>query len=205
MPTPLEDAQLIVTKLVTQFSIEPPPSLHRYLAEVLEWNVTLSLVSRKDPLAATERLLGESFELGQLLGVEAVEKVADVGSGAGFPGLVWALVYPYMGVTLIERRQRRAAFLERTALALAASNVVVVPQDLRDVPRETPFDLIATMAVGDPVEVAEHVEARLIDGGRFASTVPRDFRSAPQLGSRLRLERRVDGKFGCYVIYRSGV
>lgn len=204
-----EGVQVIVNKAVAQFSLSAPAPLSRYLADVLEWNSVLSLVSRKDPLAACERLLFESIELGQLLDVEHVGRLADVGSGAGFPGMVWALMAPQLKTVLIERREKRALFLERTSRALGAGNVTVLASDLKDVSRETPlldsFELVTAVAVGDPAEIADDVSRLLVDGGRFASTVARETRSSDQLGSSLTLEKRVEGKFGCYVVYRRGV
>jgi 16S rRNA (guanine(527)-N(7))-methyltransferase RsmG len=203
-----KDAQAIVSKAVTHFECDAPPALSRYLSEVLQWNDVLNLVSRKDPIAACARLLFESIELGQVLDIGRARLVADVGSGAGFPGMVWALMHPDLHMTLIERREKRALFLERTSRALGAGNVRVLATDIRDVPREIiadRFDLISTMAVGDPSVLAADIEPLLLEGGRFASTVPRDFIAAPRLATGLQLERRVDGKFGCYIIYRNGV
>jgi 16S rRNA (guanine527-N7)-methyltransferase len=55
--------------------------------------------------------------------------VADVGAGAGLPGLVWALVRPDLRVVLIEPLLRRATFLERTVDALGLAGRVVVARD----------------------------------------------------------------------------
>ncbi|MCC7491824.1 MAG: 16S rRNA (guanine(527)-N(7))-methyltransferase RsmG [Fimbriimonadaceae bacterium] len=54
-------------------------------------------------------------------------RVADLGSGAGLPGLVLAIVMPTWQVTLIEALQRRAAFLLETARRLKLSNVTIEP------------------------------------------------------------------------------
>jgi 16S rRNA (guanine527-N7)-methyltransferase len=209
MPAPEEEAQLVVNKAIATFSFGAPPTLARYLSEVLEWNSVLALISRRDPLAACERLLFESLELGQLLDIGSAGRVADVGSGAGFPGLVWALMFPRLEVVLIERREKRALFLERTIRKLGATNVSVVARDLGDVSRETSlpgtFDLVTTVAVGDPTDVADDVERVLKSNGRFASTIAREAHAQAQVGSSLILERRLDGKFGCYAIYRRGV
>ncbi len=209
MPTPVNDIQIIVNKAVTRFSLGDPAVLIRYLSELLEWNSVLGLVSRKDPLGACERLLFESIELGQLLEVEHSVRAADVGSGAGFPGLVWALTTPSLEMVLIERREKRALFLERTSRTLGAGNVTVMASDLKDVSRETSplgaFELVSTVAVGNPADIVEDVEDLLVDGGRFASTVAREAQTPLRLGGSLLLEKRVEGKFGCYVIYRRGV
>ena len=210
MPTPLESAQSVVTKAFTDLRGDPPAALVQYLADVLEWNSVLSLVSRKNPVSACERLLLESVELGERLQVERVARLADVGSGAGFPGFVWAIMYPSVEVILVERREKRALFLERTARKLAAGNVAVLARDLEDVSRETGslakrVDLVTAMAVGEPSALAEDVERLLVEDGRFASTVPRNVEPAVRLGSSLGLIERFDGKFGCYAIYRRGV
>lgn len=209
MCTPEENAQLIVTKSVAQFAFSAPATLARYLAEVLEWNPVLSLISRKDPIAACERLLFESIELGQLVDVATARRIADVGSGAGFPGMVWALLFPDLDVTLVERREKRALFLERTARGLGAGNVTVIAMDLRAVVSETQLagacDLVSAVAVGDPAAISDEVARLLIVGGRFASTVPREIPPAATIGSGLHLAQRFEGKFGCYTIYRRGV
>jgi 16S rRNA (guanine527-N7)-methyltransferase len=209
MPTPQESAQLIVNKAITELSFPPSAALTGFLAQVLEWNSTLGLVSRKDPPAACERLFCESLELGRHVDVGGVRRLADVGSGAGFPGLVWAVLFPRVNVVLIERRQKRALFLERTSRMVGAGNVIVLPDDLGHVSRETPpdraFDLVTTVAVGDPARLAEDVERMLLPGGRFASTVSRDTALRTRLGAHLVLLDRTQGKFGCYAIYRRGV
>lgn len=209
MSTPIESAQSIVNKAITELHSALPGPLARYLAEVLEWNTVLSLVSRKDPVAACERLLFESIELGQRLEVDRVGRLADVGSGAGFPGLVWALMYPTVEVVLIERREKRALFLDRTSRMLAAGNVTVLTAELGEISREIGsherFDLVTAVAVGEPATIADHAEALLNSSGRFASTISRKRNAPAHLGPTLRLLERVEGKFGCYAIYGRGV
>lgn len=183
--------------------------LARYLAEVLEWNSSLSLVSRKDPLAACERLLFESIELGRLLGLETRLRIADVGSGAGFPGAVWALFHPQLELVLIERREKRALFLERATRTVGATNLLVLASDLHDVASDPAsanrFDLVASVAVGDPSLIGRDVEQMLVVNGRFASTISREIPPPSVIGGALRLEQRHEGEFGCYVVYRRGV
>jgi 16S rRNA (guanine527-N7)-methyltransferase len=209
MPPSQASAQSVVNKAVTAFDLGAQPVLERYLSEVLAWNPTLGLVSRKDPLAATERLLFESIEFGRTLGVQDVHRAADVGSGAGFPGVVWALLHPSLRVLLIERRDRRALFLERTCRALDIANASVVARDLRDIAGDPAvpqtLDLVASVAVGNLAMVGAEAERLLNDAGRFASTVPRRQAAPSFVGTHLQLAQRIEGKFGCYAIYRRGV
>jgi 16S rRNA (guanine527-N7)-methyltransferase len=73
--------------------------------------------------------------------------VADVGSGAGLPGLVWALVRPDLQVTLIEPLLRRATFLSEVVTELSlAGRVAVVRARAEDVAPRT-FDVVTARAV----------------------------------------------------------
>ena len=75
--------------------------------------------------------------------------VADVGSGAGLPGLVWAIARPDLNLTLIEPLVRRTAFLEEAVQALELDRVRVVRSRAEDV--DDAFDVVTARAVA-PLE-----------------------------------------------------
>lgn len=208
MQAPHPEAQAIVTKSLTRFDCGSPGLLASFLSEVLRWNPTLGLVSKREPVAACQRLVMESLELARVLNLTR-GRIADVGSGAGFPGVVWALDLPELEVTMIERREKRALFLERTCRTLPLPNATAVALDARDAASSPDytrsFDLVVTMAVGDPAALAFAIEPLLKDPARFVSTIAASNTAPGIVGSHLRLERRLDGEFGCYAIYRSGV
>ncbi len=189
----------------------PGAPLERYLHELLRWNAELGLVAKSNPIATFGRLVIESAEFGDVVSRAhgaAVRRVADVGSGGGFPGIVWRLIYPQWSFTLIERRERKAAFLEQLVRHLAL-DVEVVAADARDVSRrdayrET-FDVVATMAVGEPARTAPQVEDLLVDGGLFATTMPSDAPAPESCGRRFVLEADHRAQFGRYATYRKRV
>lgn len=73
--------------------------------------------------------------------------VADVGTGAGLPGLVWAIARPDLEVTLIEPLLRRTVFLEEMCDVLELDNVVVMRARAEDVVEQ--FDVVTARAVAD--------------------------------------------------------
>ncbi len=75
--------------------------------------------------------------------------VADVGSGAGLPGIVWAIARPDLDITLIEPLLRRTVFLEEAVEALGLSRVTVRRSRAEDV--EATFDVVTARAVA-PLE-----------------------------------------------------
>lgn len=76
------------------------------------------------------------------------EKLIDVGTGAGFPGLVLAIAYPNLAVTLLEPTMKKCVFLESVIKDLKLTNVTVVNKRAEDYTemREA-FDLATTRAV----------------------------------------------------------
>lgn len=71
--------------------------------------------------------------------------VADVGSGAGLPGLVWAIARPDLNVTLIEPLLRRTRFLDEAVERLGLTNVTVLRARAEDVSDQ--FDVVTARAV----------------------------------------------------------
>lgn len=71
--------------------------------------------------------------------------VADVGTGAGLPGLVWAIARPDLSVTLIEPLLRRTVFLDEMCEELGLDNVRVVRARAEEVHEE--FDVVTARAV----------------------------------------------------------
>jgi 16S rRNA (guanine527-N7)-methyltransferase len=113
VPHPLREAQLTVVA--------------RYLDLLIRWNQRLNLTAIREPEEIVTRHFGESFFAASKLfppGGAAGARLVDVGSGAGFPGLAMR-VYAPLQVTLIESRQRKAAFLREAARVLGFRDVEV--------------------------------------------------------------------------------
>ena len=99
-------------------SRETLAELDRFAALLLRWNSTVNLVARTDEPFLWVRHIADSLQLAPLMGPQP-ERAIDLGSGAGFPGLILALA---TGVPfdLIEADQRKAAFLREAARVTSA-------------------------------------------------------------------------------------
>ena len=100
-----------------------------YLKLLLEWNRHVNLFSRHDVPRLAERHLLESVAWVRALPEPLASPLLDLGSGAGFPGVPLAVLFPQLHVVLVESRKKRALFLQRVVreLELGAS-VTVVPE-----------------------------------------------------------------------------
>jgi 16S rRNA (guanine527-N7)-methyltransferase len=89
--------------------------------------------------------------------------VADVGSGAGLPGLVWAIARPDVHVTLIEPLLRRTTFLEQAVADLGLTNVTVLRSRAEDVTQS--FDVVTARAVAALDKLARWCMPLVTPGG----------------------------------------
>lgn len=115
--------------------------LEQHYELMLRWNKTINL-TRIEGEQAVERHYAESLFLGTCLPPGPL-RIADVGSGAGFPGIPVAILRPEATVSLIESHQRKAVFLKEAARALP--NVTVVARRAEEV--QDGFDWVVSRAV----------------------------------------------------------
>jgi 16S rRNA (guanine527-N7)-methyltransferase len=97
--------------------------LRAYLDALLFWNRKLALVSQSDPKQIIDKHLADSLFAASCC-VDG-EPVVDLGSGAGFPGVVVAIARPASTVCLIESRGKKVSFLEQARRATGALNLII--------------------------------------------------------------------------------
>ena len=100
--------------------------IQEYIRLLLKWNQSVSLTSVVDPAEILARHFGESMFICSLIPVEKC-RLADIGSGAGFPGLAVKIACPELRLTLIESNKKKCAFLSEVVRALELENVEVMP------------------------------------------------------------------------------
>lgn len=138
--------------------------LEAHLELMLRWNRILNLTAIRNREEAIERHYCESLFLGARLPAGALT-VADVGSGAGFPGFPVAVLRPDCTVTLIESHQRKAVFLREASRKQA--NIRVLAKRAEEVKER--FEWVISRAVSyedlSPVLKKLAPNADLLTGG----------------------------------------
>ena len=110
-----------------------------------EWNGTHNLTGAKTINAIHDNILDSLYPL---TFIPHPESLLDVGTGAGFPGLILAAAWPVIPVVLAEPLGKRAAFLKFAAMEMGLSNVTVAKMRVESLNHE-PFGLITSRAVTD--------------------------------------------------------
>jgi len=127
---------------ILELSAEQVEELERHYALLRRWNRVLNLTSIKSTEEAVERHYCESLFLAARLPKTKL-RIADIGSGAGFPGFPVAVVRDDCEVTLIESHQRKAVFLREASRG--RQSIRVLSQRAEDVDEH--FDLVVSRAV----------------------------------------------------------
>ncbi|HTW16215.1 MAG TPA: 16S rRNA (guanine(527)-N(7))-methyltransferase RsmG [Nocardioides sp.] len=131
------------------FSSARFPLAEQYAALLATDGVVRGLIGPREAPRLWDRHLLNCAVLGDLLPPEAT--VADIGSGAGLPGLVLAVARPDLRMTLIEPLLRRTIFLEEVVAELALDNVEVIRGRADALHGQRRFDVVTSRAVA-PLE-----------------------------------------------------
>ena len=118
---------------------------------------------RERPQQITKHLLDSLTVLPWLQG----GRVADVGSGAGFPGIPLAIVAPDKHIALIESVGKKCRFLEHVRDALGLENVEVVQSRAETYQPAQRFDTVLARAVGPTADVVKYAGALVSGSGRL--------------------------------------
>jgi 16S rRNA (guanine527-N7)-methyltransferase len=162
--------------------------VRRYAADLAEHGIVLGLIGPFEPARLWSRHVLNSGLLAPFLPQGA--SVADVGSGAGLPGLVLAAARPDLRMTLIEPMERRVAWLEEERARLGLENVVVERSRAEDAAPGR-FDVVTARAVGALGGLLPITAPLARPGGRLAllkgAAVEAELAKAEKVVRRLRL------------------
>ncbi|MEO8029148.1 MAG: 16S rRNA (guanine(527)-N(7))-methyltransferase RsmG [Bryobacteraceae bacterium] len=117
----------------------------RHLELIEEANRQFNLTRITSPREAAIKHVADSLLPWKLFA--GAKTVLDIGSGAGFPGIPLAVVFPETQFTLAESIQKKARFLESAIEALQLSNVLVTSQRAEDLLKTERFDILTARAV----------------------------------------------------------
>lgn len=132
-------------------------SLLTLLAELADWNSRCNLTAIRDPEQMLRKHLLDSLAVLPYLGGRTV---ADIGTGAGFPGLPLAIANPTRQYTLIEATGKKVRFVSHGVERLGLTNVAVIHARAEVWRAPAPFDRVLARALGSLAEfvrVAGHL------------------------------------------------
>lgn len=138
----------------------------------------------RDPASAVDAHVADALVALDLAAVRAARRVADLGSGAGFPGLVLAAALPDAELSLVESSRRKCVFLARAASEMKLSNVVVVAERAESWTEGLDTrDLVTARALAPLAVLVEYAAPLLVQGGALLAWKGRRDRAAEADGA----------------------
>lgn len=140
-----------------------------YMSLLSKWNAVYNLTAIRDPAQMLVQHLLDS--LAAIPAFRTAEKVLDVGSGGGLPGIVLAIwaqeSRPQMQVSLIDTVHKKTAFLTQVKAELGLSNVAVHTGRVEQLSPDRQFDVITSRAFADLSDFVQWAGHLLAPGGKF--------------------------------------
>lgn len=146
-------------------------ALARYEEELLDWNTRMNLTAIRTVEEVRVKHFLDSLTCAPVMRESPPQRVIDIGTGAGFPGLVLKIAFPGLQVTLVESVGKKVKFCEHITQVLGLDQVTIV-QDraealgLQRAHREQ-YDLAVARAVAKMPVLAEYLLPLVRVGGRM--------------------------------------
>src|SRR5215475_325770 len=136
-------------KFQISVSDQQTTQIQRYMEMLLAWNEKINLTAIRDPVEILYRHFCESMYAAQMVPFQN-GRLADIGSGAGFPGLPIKILAPEVEVFVVESNAKKGTFLAEVVRELGLTNVRVLISRYEELGEElAPLDFVCSRAVGE--------------------------------------------------------
>jgi 16S rRNA (guanine527-N7)-methyltransferase len=139
--------------------------LEIYLATLKKWNKVYNLTAINEDSEIIVKHFLDSLSVNQY--IQNSRRILDVGTGAGFPGLVLALFNPEKSFVLVDGVSKKISFLQEMIGKLNLKNVIAVHTKVEQYNVAEQFDIIISRAFADIKKMTKLTSHLIKDGGKF--------------------------------------
>lgn len=132
-------------------TLEQLEQFELYYQELVAWNEKMNLTGITEREQVYMKHFYDSLSLAFYQNMNEVKSMADIGSGAGFPGIPLKICFPHLKLTIIDSLSKRISFLQHVCNALKLSEVQLIHGRAEDIARQfihrDAYDLVTARAV----------------------------------------------------------
>ena len=134
-------------KINIELTKEQKSQLEKFYQLLIEWNKQINLTRITDKEDVYLKHFYDSLTIAKVIDLSKIDTLCDVGTGAGFPGIVLKIVYPNLKITLVDSLQKRINYLNQITKELNLKDIKAIHTRGEDY-KET-FDVVTSRAVAN--------------------------------------------------------
>ena len=123
--------------------------LNRYYELLVEWNEKINLTAITEKKDVYLKHFYDSLTLTKIIDLSTVSTFADIGTGAGFPGIVIKIFFPDIHITLIDSLNKRTDFLKLVINELKLDKIEVVTSRAEELKTREKYEVVTARAVAN--------------------------------------------------------
>lgn len=134
-------------ELKIEITPEQSEQLNKYYELLIEWNERINLTSITKKEDVYLKHFYDSLTLSKALDLKSISTFCDIGTGAGFPGMVIKILFPHLKVTLLDSLNKRTEFLKLVIKELNLKEIEVINSRAEDYKNREYYDAVTARAV----------------------------------------------------------
>lgn len=139
--------------------------LLRYLELLIKWNKAYNLTAIREPEQMCRRHIVDSLAV--IPHMDLTQRILDVGTGPGLPGMIISLMFPDTDMTLLDSNGKKTRFLFQVKTEFKLSNVEIINQRVEQFQPSTPFQIITSRAFASLHDMTHWCQHLLATDGCF--------------------------------------
>ena len=155
------------------FDQEQINQFDEYYEILVEWNKVMNLTGITEYQEVVEKHFLDSLSIVKVMDMDQAERVIDIGTGAGFPGIPLKIAFPKLDIVLLDSLNKRIRFLDHVIEELGLEGIRTIHGRAEDYARDGKyrerFDLCVSRAVANLSSLSEYCLPYVKVGGRFVS------------------------------------
>ena len=154
-------------KININISKEQLNKLNRFYELLIEWNQKINLTRIVEEQDVYLKHFYDSLTLNKALDLNKVNTLCDVGTGAGFPGIVLKIIFPNIKIVLIDSLQKRVNYLNEIIKELGLKNIEAIHTRGEDYKGQ--FDVVTSRAVANIEKLLDYTMHLVSNNGVFVA------------------------------------
>ena len=157
-----------IEKLGIEATTEKLKKLEKYYTLLVKYNKVMNLTGITEKSEVYLKHFYDSLTISKIIDLELEDSLCDLGSGAGFPGIVLKIFYPNLKITLIDSLQKRINFLNIVIKELNLKDISAIHTRIEEYAKENKetFDVVTARAVA-PLNILLELGINLVKVGKY--------------------------------------